>query len=122
MDKLFLIEEEYEDKIITLMQFCKKGGQLLHGFDSSIQSIRNHKSKLIIIASDIAENSLNKIIKELQKTKIIAIMLSTKSNISSRFNIRDVGIFSVLDKNIFKGIIKFVNFDLIENSKLGVKK
>lgn len=48
-------------KILTLLGFASKSGNLSFGMDSAVESLKKGKSKLIIVASDISEKSRKEI-------------------------------------------------------------
>ena len=49
------------DKILTLLGFARKSGNLSFGADSVKESLKRSKAKLVIIASDISEKSRKEI-------------------------------------------------------------
>ncbi len=109
MNNLILAKKDSEQKIISILHFCRKAGKLKFGVDASIQSLKFHKSKLILVSSDISEGSLNKILNHLKNNKTIAVMFSNKNDISLSLNIRETAVFSINDKNFSNGILKVAN-------------
>ncbi|MEE0946941.1 MAG: ribosomal L7Ae/L30e/S12e/Gadd45 family protein [Acutalibacteraceae bacterium] len=49
------------DKILTLLGFASKSGNLSNGADSVKEMLKKHKAKLVIIAKDISEKSRKEI-------------------------------------------------------------
>ncbi len=49
------------DKILTLLGFASKSGNLSFGADSVKESLKRSKAKLVIIASDISDKSSKEI-------------------------------------------------------------
>lgn len=49
-------------KVLTLLGFAAKSGNLSYGFSASKEAISRKKSRLILIASDISEKSKKEII------------------------------------------------------------
>ena len=50
-----------ENKVERLIGLCMKSGNITFGMDATINQIRLHKSKLVIVAKDSSMNTKNKI-------------------------------------------------------------
>ena len=51
-----------KNKILSLLGFATKAGKLGFGFEAAREALRDKKSKIVLIASDISEKSLKKIV------------------------------------------------------------
>lgn len=49
------------DKILTLLGFAAKAGRLSYGFDTSLNSLKQQKAKLVVCAEDISPKRLKEI-------------------------------------------------------------
>ena len=45
------------DRILSLLGICKRAGKLITGADTTIDSIRKSKAKLVIFANDFSKSS-----------------------------------------------------------------
>lgn len=45
------------DRILSMLGICKRAGKLITGADTTIDSIRKNKAKLVIFANDLSKNS-----------------------------------------------------------------
>lgn len=45
------------DRILSLLGICKRAGKLITGADTTIDSIRKNKAKLVIFANDFSKSS-----------------------------------------------------------------
>lgn len=45
------------DRILSLLGICKRAGKLITGVDTTIDSIRKNKAKLVIFANDFSKSS-----------------------------------------------------------------
>lgn len=48
------------DRILSLLGICKRAGKLITGADTTIDSIRKSKAKLVIFANDFSKSSKKK--------------------------------------------------------------
>ena len=50
-----------ENKVERLIGLCMKSGKITFGMDATINQVKLHKSKLVIVAEDSSENTKSKI-------------------------------------------------------------
>ncbi len=93
-----------EEKILNLLHIARKAGKLQFGYGACERSCTNGNSKLVICASDLAENTRKnlKIMADAYNTKIIE--LGSKKFFGESFKMRDIGIICVEDSNFARGI------------------
>ncbi len=96
--------EEREQKIINLLHLARKAGKLILGYDDCARACKNGSAKVIIKVSDLAKGTERKLLNLMEDFSVQTIQLGTKSLFGETFNIRDLGIICVIDKNFAKGI------------------
>ena len=99
-------KKEIVQKMMNLLHFAKKAGKLKFGFDACKFSCLAGDSALLILASDLAENSKKEFFKLGQNKSVKLLELATKSFFGESFNNREVGIISVEDVNFANGIMQ----------------
>ena len=96
------------DRILSLIGFSKKAGMLACGTNRVIDTIKFKKAKLVILASDIADNTYDKISSLAKQSKIQVVRLSTISELSKITGEENKGTFAILDKKFSEPIIKLL--------------
>jgi len=105
--ELLIIDNHFEQKIFPLIHFARRANRITMGFEAVKKSIYTGKSRIILIASDIAENTLKKLLEEEFSDKIQIFVFSNMNRIAEEFNINRVAIISINDINFAKGILKY---------------
>lgn len=92
------------DKVLSLLGFASKSGNLSFGMDCVKESIIKGKTKLIIVAADISEKSLKEIrfFADKQKKEVISVEYLSDTLMSATG--RKGGILSVNDEGFAKAI------------------
>lgn len=110
---------ELNPKILNLMQFARKAGKLEAGSEACIRALHRGHIHTIVVASDAALRSKEKIKHELEKSgkDIPFIQGGSKVEISSALGIAETGIFGISDKNFATGIAKHYLGDMEEPCK-----
>ncbi|BED92995.1 MAG: ribosomal L7Ae/L30e/S12e/Gadd45 family protein [Candidatus Paraimprobicoccus trichonymphae] len=91
--------------LLNFVGIVKKSGNLVFGFGAVKNEFLNNKLKFILLASDISENTENKIrnlVKLKNDIEIVKIKFN-KSDIEKYIN-KFVGIIGILDLNMVKKI------------------
>ncbi|MBR6509070.1 MAG: ribosomal L7Ae/L30e/S12e/Gadd45 family protein [Clostridia bacterium] len=96
-----------KNKILSLLGFATKAGKLGFGFEAAREALRDKKSKLILIASDISEKSLKEMKFYSEKANVRCIELKdlTMIDISNSVG-RKCGIISVNDNGFADALQK----------------
>ena len=89
-------------KISTLLQFAQKSNSLIFGHDNVVKHIKKKKVCLVIIATDLSENTIRSLEK---KTSIQTIRWGSKELFDELLG-KYTGIIGICDENFKKGIIK----------------
>ncbi|MEN6444484.1 MAG: ribosomal L7Ae/L30e/S12e/Gadd45 family protein [Candidatus Cloacimonas sp.] len=96
-------------KIITLMQFARKAGKLVSGFDACERSLNKKNIALVILAEDSSERTKEKIKKYAETTgnrnKIIET--GNQIEISAALGLPLTGVFGITDKSFAGKIMEY---------------
>ena len=93
------------DKILTLLGFASKSGNISFGMDSFKDKARSKKSRLAVAASDISEKSLKEVKFYCNKYNIKLLILKSDILTLSHAVGKKCGIVSVNDRNFAESII-----------------
>lgn len=90
-----------EHKILTLLQFARKAGQLVHGFEACKKNVANGKIKLLLLTKDIADNTKDKMMHIVETAvQVPKIMrFSNQEELSTALGLPWTCIIGVLDSN-----------------------
>ena len=103
------------NKVLTLLGFASKSGNLRFGFDSVKNSLKENKAKLIVIASDISPKSEKEITFFAQKSAVEVIRLSASIETLSHATGRKGGILAVTDQGLGTAIKGGIANGKVEN-------
>ena len=92
------------DKILTLLGFASKSGNLSFGADSVKESLKRGKAKLVVIASDISEKSQKEIHFFASKNNTPVINVNYDISVLSHATGKKGGIISVNEKGFADAI------------------
>lgn len=100
---------EYLLKIITLLQFARKAGKLVYGYDACLRAMHQNKLYLFIIAEDTAPRTQRGITLAIQENRIkIPIMvMGSQAELSSALGLPKSGVFGLGDKQFASAIMKY---------------
>ena len=88
-----------KNKVLSLMGFAKKSGNLVSGVNTCSFNIAKGKVKLVILAEDISENSEKKIMKDVRKYGVDHIKYGAAEELSHATGAEGRSVFAVLDGN-----------------------
>ncbi|MBR3299993.1 MAG: ribosomal L7Ae/L30e/S12e/Gadd45 family protein [Clostridia bacterium] len=92
------------NKILTLLGFASKAGKLSYGFAASTDSIKQKKSRLVIIASDISEKSKKETRFIAGKSGVKVLELDAGQTTISNAVGRSCGIISINDDSFASAV------------------
>ncbi|MBR5121106.1 MAG: ribosomal L7Ae/L30e/S12e/Gadd45 family protein [Oscillospiraceae bacterium] len=92
------------DKVLGLLGFASKSGNLSFGMDSTKESLAKAKTKLILVAADISPKSLKEITFFADKHGKEVISVEYSSDTLASATGRKGGILSVNDEGFAKAI------------------
>lgn len=98
-----------KDKIITLMQFARKAGKLIHGFEACQRGLNHNLIRVLIVAEDISERTMKSLdgINRSLDHPIKMISLGSKAELSAALGLPESGIFGISDRNFATRIIEY---------------
>jgi len=94
-----------KSKIISYIGFAKKSKNIYFGADKVLESV---KKGVIIISNKISDNTLNKLENHAKKTNVV-LKIVDDSLIRDICDSNNIKVFTVLDENLEKAIIKSLN-------------
>ena len=96
-------------KILTLMQFARKAGKLVSGFNACERAIDKKDIFLLILALDSSERTREKMKKMAANSVISTSVIETGSQaeISSSLGLPLTGVFGIKDKNFAGKIMEY---------------
>lgn len=109
-----------QNKTLTSIGLCKRAGKLLIGSENTEHSVRRGKSKLVIVASDVSENTRDKyerLSEETEKTIIIFTDIKMTELASAVGQSGILGVVSTEDA----GFAKMLSAKLLKDSNNGGK-
>lgn len=96
------------DKIINLLHLARKAGCVVFGFEACKRSCLQGFSKLVIIASDLAEKKKAEMIEIARSGNVKWAEIGTMALYGEAFKSRNLGIICLENVNFAKGIIKWL--------------
>ena len=97
------------DKIYSYLGFASKSRSLVTGYNTCILMMEKRKIKLLILCSDLAENTLKKMTKECNKYDLKFRIFGKCDEISKATGNVGKGIFGITDKNFAEVITKEID-------------
>lgn len=95
-----------QDKILTLLGFCRKAGKLVIGTEKVTELVKNKKSCLIMLACDISEKTEKELTFYASKGNAVLIRLPYDIKTLSHATATTAGIFATEDKGFSKAILQ----------------
>ena len=96
-------------KLHSYLGFAKRSGNLLTGYNTCVSAMSKRKIKLLILAGDISENTLKKMIKEAERYKIPYRVYGEIDELSEITGCEGRGIFGITDENFFNIIAREID-------------
>lgn len=99
-------------KMRSYMGFAKRSGNLVAGTGTAITYMNRRKVKLLIICSDISENSKKKLIGTASKTDTKYVIYGDSEEISGYLGGGYKGVFAILDNHFARMIEKEIDGEM----------
>lgn len=99
------------EKIHSYLGFSKRSRSLISGYNSCLYGLERSKICLLILAEDLAENTLEKFKKLAAAQGIPLRIYGTKKTISGMTGEDDRGVFGITDKNLAAAILEEIDRD-----------
>ncbi|MCQ2554731.1 MAG: L7Ae/L30e/S12e/Gadd45 family ribosomal protein [Clostridia bacterium] len=96
-------------KVLSLLGFSKRAGKLVSGANQVLMSIEKHKAKLVVISSDTAKNTVDRISRLAEEKGVRVVIISTNEELSRITGEENRGTYAVLDRTFSEPIISLVD-------------
>jgi len=98
-------------KIDSYLGFAKRSRNLVMGYNTCILSMNKRRLRLLILASDVSENTMKKLISVANERKVIYRVYGTCDELSKAAGTMGRGVFGITDENFAKVILKEIDED-----------
>ena len=93
-----------KDKVLNYLGLAARGRMLAIGYNTCMFMMGKRKVKLVLLAEDLAENSVKKMLSLCKRNNVPYVVYGTKEVLSHRTGKDDSGIFGITDENLAKAI------------------
>jgi len=99
-----------ENKVASYMGFAAKARKLVTGYNTCIYMMEKKRIRLLILAEDLAENSVKKMVSAAEKHHVSCKVFGTKEQLSQITGNADKGIYGITDDNFAKVISDGIDY------------
>ncbi|MBR5315904.1 MAG: ribosomal L7Ae/L30e/S12e/Gadd45 family protein [Firmicutes bacterium] len=103
------------NKVESYLGFAARSRNLITGYNTCIMMMGKRKVKLLILSEDLAENTVEKMLKECKKNKVEYRVFGHSDDLSHITGKSGKGIFGITDKHFAEIICKEI--DLIQSER-----
>lgn len=97
------------NKALGLIGISAKAGKIVYGTDSSIEAMKSHKVKLLIVSNEASEKSKKNFNYYAQKYNTKICFFETIENLSKAIGKKNKVVIGILEENLAKEIQKIIN-------------
>jgi len=97
-----------KDKVLNYLGLAARGRMLAIGYNTCMFMMGKRKVKMVILAEDLAENSMKKMLSLCTRNNVPYVVYGTKEILSHRTGKEDSGIFGITDENLAKAILEVI--------------
>lgn len=97
------------NKVYGLLGLTAKAGKISFGTDSCLEMIEKRKVKLIIVAEDSSERTINNFREKCKQNNIDFYIFGKKDDLSKSIGKVNKTVIGIKDKNLAGAIIKILN-------------
>ncbi|WP_312653509.1 L7Ae/L30e/S12e/Gadd45 family ribosomal protein [Aminipila sp.] len=98
-------------KIDSYLGFAKRSRNLIMGYNTCLLSMSKKKLKLLILASDVSENTMKKLVNAAIEWKVVYRIYGTCDELSQACGTTGRGVFGITDQNFANVILKEIDED-----------
>lgn len=98
-----------ENKVYGLLGLCMKAGKLTFGTEATIDMINKNKIKLIILAGDSSERTIDNFKRKCKENNIPVYIFGDKESISKSIGKSNKTVLGIRDKNLADAIKKILD-------------
>lgn len=103
------------NKVESYLGFAARSRNLITGYNTCIMMMEKRKVRLLILAEDLAENTVEKMLTQCKKNKIEYRIFGNSDDLSHITGKSGKGIFGITDKHFAEIICKEI--DLIQSER-----
>ncbi len=97
-----------DNKLKTMISFCKRSGNLLSGDVQVSNAMSKKKAKLIIIAEDVSENNKKNFVSKCEHHKADYLIFGQREEINELIGDYNKTVFCVIDDNFANRIKELI--------------
>ncbi len=97
------------NNVLSLIGFARKAGQLVPGETLCEQGVKSKKISLLIIAEDMNESTIKKMVKLCESEGVAYRIFSNKESLSRAIGKDDYGLFGVTNKKFSRALISKID-------------
>ena len=96
-------------KVMSYLGFAAKADKIVNGYNTCMFMMEKKKVKLVILANDLAENSIKKMISLAGRYRVPYRIFGTMEDLSHMAGTVGKGIFAITDTNFAEVILKEID-------------
>lgn len=96
-------------KIDSYLGFAKRSRNLIMGTNTCLLAMDKRKLKLLILGSDVSENTMKKLVNAAVERKIVYRIYGTCDELSEACGTTGRGVFGITDQNFASVILKEID-------------
>jgi len=96
-------------KVDSYLGFAAKSRNLVSGYHTCLHAMKQKKLKLLILAEDLSENTVKKMVKMANESNIPIRIYGGSEELSKVTGSRERGIFGIIDVNFADVILKEID-------------
>lgn len=97
------------NKVYGLLGISMKAGKVVLGTDSTMDMISRKKIRLVIVAKDSSERTINHFKEKCKKFNVPIYIFGDKENLSKSIGKDNKAVIGIKDKNLAEAIKKILN-------------
>jgi ribosomal protein L7Ae-like RNA K-turn-binding protein len=103
-------EADPRQSVLTLLQFARKAGKMVHGFEACKREVTVGKVKLLLLTVDIAKNTKDKMkrVLKMMEATCPVFEFGTQEELSDALGLPFTGIIGILDNNFAQKILSYL--------------
>ena len=98
-----------DNKVYGLLGLTAKAGKIAFGTDSCLEMIAKHKLKLVIVAEDASERTINNFKEKCKENNVDFYIFGKKEDLSKSIGKVNKAVIGIKDKNLAGAIIKILS-------------
>ena len=103
------------NKVFSYLGFAARSRNLITGYNTCIMMMAKRKVRLLILAEDLSENTIEKMLTQCNKNKVEYRIFGNSDDLSHITGKSGKGIFGITDKHFAEIICKEI--DLIQSER-----